>query len=110
MFGGGSSSRMGVGRKRGKGEKKGRSDFYDEPLFEFPLESKSDFNCECPLRGYDSYKEDWPRCRHGLDCVVQMCTDENDGAGRLFFICLKGQVLLLAYLFCQIFIMLYQFL
>jgi hypothetical protein len=95
MSGGGSSSRKGVGRRRGKGEKKGDPivwegslgpDFYDEPLFEFPLESKSDFNRECPLRGYDSYKEDWPRCRHDLDCIVQMCTDENDGAGCRFFI------------------------
>jgi len=71
MSGGGSLSGKGVGRGRGKGGRKGPPilwdgslvpDFFDEPLDEFPLESKSDFNCECPLRGYDSRIEDWPRC------------------------------------------------
>jgi hypothetical protein len=79
MSGGGSSSEKGVGSGRGKGWKKGDlivwegslgPDFYDELVFEFSLESKSDFSCECSLRGYDSRKEDWPRCHHGLDCVV----------------------------------------
>ena len=120
MSGGGSLGGKGVGSARGKGGKKGGPivwegslgpEFYDEPVFEFPLESKRDFNHECPLRGYDSRKEDWPRCRHGLDCVVQMCTDENDGAVHRFFRCPKGWALLVFYiLFFEIFFMFCEYL
>ena len=84
MSGGGSSSGKGVGRGRGKGGRKGPPilwdgslvpDFFDEPLYEFPLETKSDFTNEAPLRGYDNRKDDWPKCRHGQNCLVQMCND-----------------------------------
>ena len=33
-------------------------DFFEEPVYQFPPESKSDFTKECPLRGYDNRKED----------------------------------------------------
>ena len=53
MSGGGSLGGKGVGSARGKGGKKGGPivwegslgpELYDEPVFEFSLESKSDFN------------------------------------------------------------------
>ena len=59
-------------------------DSFEEPIEEFPLERKSDFTRERPLRSYDKRIEDWPKCRHGLDCVVQMYND-CDGGGRRFF-------------------------
>jgi hypothetical protein len=46
------------------------SDEFDEPVYHFPVESKSDFTKECPLRGYDNQKEDWPKCMHGEDFLV----------------------------------------
>ena len=45
-------------------------DFFDEQVYQFPPESKSDFSKEWPLRGYDNRKEDWPKCMHGKDCLV----------------------------------------
>ena len=78
MFGG-SSRGKGFGSGRGKGEMKGTpivwegslgSDLFEEPVYQFPHESKSDFTKECPLRGYDNRKEDWPKCMHGEDCLV----------------------------------------
>ena len=33
-------------------------DFFEEPVYQFPSKSKSDFTKECPLRGYDNRKED----------------------------------------------------
>jgi hypothetical protein len=42
---------------------------------ECPVESKSQFTNENPLRGYDNRKEDWPKCMHGEDCLLQMCTE-----------------------------------
>ena len=57
---GGSSRR----REKGKGttivwkESLG-PDFFEEALYErFPVESKSDFTKEAPLRGYDEWKEE----------------------------------------------------
>jgi len=90
----GSSSGKGLGYGMGKGRKKGPivyegslgPDFFNEPVFEFPEESKSDFSKQNPLRGYDDRKEDWPKCMHGEDCVVQMQTEGTDG-GRRFFKC-----------------------
>jgi hypothetical protein len=41
---------------------------FDEPVYHFLVETKRDFTEECPLRGYDNRKEDWPKCRHGEDC------------------------------------------
>lgn len=91
----GSSSGKGFGFGSGKGGKKGGPitwegslgpDEFEEPVYEFPVESKSDFNRERPLRGYDSRKEEWPKCMHGEECVVQMMADGVDG-GRRFFKC-----------------------
>jgi hypothetical protein len=31
-----------------------------------------DFNKEVRLRSYDNMGEDWPKCMHGEDCLVQM--------------------------------------
>ena len=110
MSGGGSSSGKCVGKGRGKGGGKGPPilwdgslgpDFFDEPLDEFPLESKSDFTNEAPLRGYDNRKEDWPKCRHGQDCLVQMCNDA-EGGGRRFFRCPRGWVFVMNYILLQI--------
>jgi hypothetical protein len=49
----------------------------EEALYErFPIESKSEFTKEAPLRGYNDRKEEWPKCMHGEDCLVQMYTGE----------------------------------
>ena len=71
------------GREKGKGttirwEGPLGLDFFEEALYEwFLVESKSDFTKEAPLRGYDEWKEEWPKCMHG---------DGIDG-GRCFFKC-----------------------
>ena len=57
-------------------------DSFEEPIDEFPLERKSDFTRERPFRSYDKRIEDWPKCRHGLDCVVQMYNDCDGGGLR----------------------------
>jgi len=91
----GSSREKGFGSGRGKGGTKGTPivwegslgpDFFEEPVYQFSPESMSDFTKECPLRGYDNRKEDWPKCIHGEDCLVQMFTEAIDG-GRHFFKC-----------------------
>ena len=99
---GGSSSGKAFGAGRGKGgARKGPPivwegslgpDFFSEAVYEFPVESKSDFNKDSPLRGYDSRKEDWPKCRHGEDCLVQMCAEGVDG-DRHFFKCPRAWVI-----------------
>ena len=61
-------------------------EIYPEPVFEFPVQSKSEFTTTKPLRGYDNHKEEWPKCMHGEDCVVQMMIEGEDG-GRRFFKC-----------------------
>jgi len=90
---GGSSSGKGFGGGRRKGLRKGPPivwegpvgpEIYPEPVFEFPVQSKSEFTTTKPLRGYDNRKEDWPKCMHGEDCVVQMMTEGEDGSRRLF--------------------------
>ena len=64
---GGSSSGKGFGDGRGKGLRKGPSivwegpvgpEIHPEPVFEFPIQSKSEFTTTKPLRGYDNRKED----------------------------------------------------
>ena len=50
----------------------------------FPVENKSNFCKDNPLRGYDNRKEEWPKCLHSEDCIVQMMTEGTDG-GRRFF-------------------------
>ena len=61
---------MSGGSSRGRGKGKGTivwegflgPDFFEEALYErFPVESKSDFTKEAPLRGYDEWKEEWPK-------------------------------------------------
>jgi hypothetical protein len=77
------------GGKEGTSHRVGGSvgpDFYPEAVFEFPVESRSEFTNENPLRGYDNRKEDWPKCMHGEDCLVQMMAEGTDG-GRRFFKC-----------------------
>ena len=90
---------MSRGSSRGRGKGKGTTirwegplgpDFFEEALYErFPVESKSDFTKETPLRGYDERKEEWPKCMHGEDCLVQMFIEKID-RGRRFFKCLHG--------------------
>ena len=46
-------------------------DFFEELVYQFPPESKSDFTKECPLRRYDNRKEDCPKCMHGEDCLCR---------------------------------------
>ena len=58
--------------------------------------SKSDFTKECPLRGYDNRKEDWPKCMHGEDCLLQMFTERIDG-GRRFFKCPRAWVIAITF-------------
>jgi hypothetical protein len=66
------------------------SKIFEESLYErFPVESKSDFNRDAPLRGYDDRKEEWPKCMHGEDCSVQMYSKGIDG-GRRFFKCTRA--------------------
>ena len=64
-----------------------RPDFFEEPVYQFPPKSKSDFTKECPLRSYNNWKKDWPKCMHGEDCLVQMFT-KGIARGRCFFKCL----------------------
>ena len=59
-------------------------EIYPEPVFEFPVQSKSEFTTTKPLRGYDNRKEDWSKCMHGEDCLVQMMTKGEDGGCRFF--------------------------
>ena len=104
MSSGGSSRGKSVGIGRGKGGRKGPPIVWDGPLgpeffflevvYEFPVESKSDFSNDSPLRWYNPCKEDWPRCMHGEDCLVQMCTKGTDG-GRRFFKCRQAWVILM---------------
>ena len=98
MSSGDSSSRKGFGIGTGKGGRKGPlivwegsvgSDSFSEAVYEFPVLSKSGFSNEASLRGYDNHKEDWPKCIHGEDCLVQMCADGMDG-GRHFFKCSRA--------------------
>ena len=93
MSSGDSSSRKCFGIGTGKGGRKGPPivwegfigpEFFLEAVYEFPGESKSDFTKNSPLRGYDNCREDWPKCMHGEDCLVQMCAEGVDG-GRRFF-------------------------
>ena len=58
--------------------------FFSEAVYEFSFESMSDFTKETPLRGYDNRREDWPKCMHGEDCLVQMCAKGTDGGHRFF--------------------------
>ena len=99
---GGSSSGKGFGGGRGKGLRKGPPivwegpvgpEIYPEPVFEFPVQSKSEFTTTKPLRGYNNHKEDWPKCMHGEDCLVQMMTKGEDGGCR-FFKCPRAWVTL----------------
>jgi len=47
-------------------------EIYPELVYEFPVQSKSDFSTTKPLRGYDNCEEDWPKCMNGEDCQVSL--------------------------------------
>ena len=79
MASGGSSSGKSFGFGRGKGARKGPpivwpgsigSEDFSEAVYEFPVEGRSDFTKDSPLRGYDNRIEDWPKCMHDEDCLV----------------------------------------
>ena len=100
---GGSSSAKSFGRGSGKGGRKGPPivwedgptvgpEFFGEAVYEFPVECKSDFTIDSPLRGYDYRREEWPKCSHGEDCVVQMMHEGTDG-GCHFFRCPRAWVI-----------------
>ena len=79
-------------------------DFLEEALYErFPVESKSDFTKEAPLRGYDERKEEWPKCMRGDDCLVQMFTKGIDG-GHRFFKCPRAWVIAITICFFNMFL------
>jgi hypothetical protein len=97
-----SSRGKGCGGGKGKGGTKGEPvlwegsigpKIFEEALYErFPVESKSDFNRDAPLRGYDDHKEEWPKYMLGEECLVQMYTKGIDG-GRRFFKCPRAWVI-----------------
>ena len=110
---GGSSSGKGFGCGSGNGGKKGPPivwdrpvgpEFFGEAVYEFPIECKSDFTKDSPLRGYDYHREEWPKCSQGEDCVVQMMTEGIDG-GRRFFRCLRAWVIAITLHFHKLFLM-----
>ena len=112
---GGSSSAKGFGRRSGKGRRKGPPivwedgptvgpEFFGEAVYEFPVECKSDFSKDSPLRGYNNRREEWPKYPHGEDCVVQMMTDGTDG-GRRFFRCPFAWVVAITLRFHNTFLM-----
>ena len=66
--------------------------YYLPPPPELPLEQKSDFtHPHGQLRHYDDREEEWPKCVHGDDVVVQMY-DGGCDSGRRFFRCPRAQV------------------
>ena len=73
-------------------------------MYEFLVESKSDLTKEAPLRVYDNCKEDWTKCIHGEDCLVQMCAEGTDGGCRLFK-CPQAWVILSKNCFLNMFVM-----
>ena len=96
------ASGKGFGFGRGKRARKGppivwsgsiSPEDFPEAVYEFLVESRSDFTKDSPLRGYDNRIEDWPKCMHGEDCLVQMCAEGMDG-GRRFFKCPRAWVIL----------------
>ena len=112
---GGSSSAKGFSRDCGKGGKKGPPivwddgptvglEFFGEAVYEFPVECKSDFTKDSPLRGYDYHMEEWPKCSHGENCVVQMMAEGTDG-GRCFFRCPRAWVIAITLRFHKLFLM-----
>ena len=66
--------------------------WWGEPIPQFPLQSKSDFGKDNPLRTYNSLKFPWPTCKHNVDCVVQMFHHGGPGSERRFFRCPMGLV------------------
>ena len=102
MASGGSSSGKGFGSGRGKGSRKGPPilwpgsigpEDFPKVVYEFPVESRSDFTKDSPLRRYDNRIEDWSKCMYGEDCLVQMLADGTDGSRR-FFKCPRAWVML----------------
>ena len=104
---------MSGGSSRGRGKGKGTTivwegslgpDFFEAALYErFPVESKSDFTKEAPLRGYDEQKEEWSKCMYGENCLVQMFTKGIDG-GRRFLKCTRAWVIIITICFFNMFL------
>ena len=67
-------------------------DWYPDPLEHFPLQGKKDFRPPVFLRPYDTRKEEWPKCCHGENCVMQVYHAGPEDGGRLFFRCPRGWV------------------
>jgi hypothetical protein len=61
--------------------------YFEEAAYEFPVQSKSDFNKKVQLRSYDNRREDWSKCMHGEDCLVHMFVERGIDGGRCFFRC-----------------------
>jgi hypothetical protein len=57
---------------------------FSEFVDRFVVETKRDFSRDNPLQNYARRREPWPKCMHGEDCFVQMCTEGAEG-GRRFF-------------------------
>jgi hypothetical protein len=86
----------------GKGKEKGTDlvfwlgcygpDWYPDPQEYFPLQGKKDFHPPSRLRPYDNRKEEWPKCCHGDNCVVQVYSDGGLHEGRRFLRCPRGWV------------------
>ena len=62
-------------------------DWYPDPLENFPLQGKKYFRTPSRLRPYDNRKEEWPKCCHGDNCVVQVYSNGGLHGGRRFFKC-----------------------
>ena len=111
---GGSSTAKGFSHGSRKGGRKGPPivwdgptvgpEFFGEDVYEFLVECKSDFTKDSPLRGYDYRSEEWPKCSHGEDCVVQMMTEGTDGGCR-FFRCPRAWVIAITLRFHKLFVM-----
>jgi hypothetical protein len=61
--------------------------FFEEAVFNFPVQGKKYFNKEVRLRSYNNRRIDWPKCMHGEDCLVQMFVEGGNDGGRRFFRC-----------------------
>ena len=54
-------------------------DWYKYPLENFPLQGKSNFRPPSRLPSYDNRKEEWSKCCHDENCVVQVYDGGIDG-------------------------------
>jgi hypothetical protein len=71
----GSSRGKGVGNERRKDGGKLPPMCFEGPLgpdFFLKRQLFEEVVFNFPLRSYDNRREDWPKCMHGEDCLVQM--------------------------------------